>query len=197
MWHADIQDIEKGKGQKFSIREKQRVLTFAEVIDKWQNDTAFRTFFIALLAEAPFRAFFWETPPITHPTWYRPFEFVLIDSPVLANVRAEPHYFEKYFKEPVEDVVTFPNLGKDALLVVPSPVVSLSAYPHLAAFVRNAPASQIHTLWQAVGKVMEKQVDDQPVWLSTSGLGVYWLHIRLDSRPKYYQYLPYKYDERQ
>ena len=26
------------------------------------------------------------------------------------------------------------------------------------------------------------------VWMSTSGLGVYWLHVRLDSRPKYYQF---------
>lgn len=26
------------------------------------------------------------------------------------------------------------------------------------------------------------------VWLSTSGLGVYWLHFRIDARPKYYQY---------
>jgi len=29
-------------------------------------------------------------------------------------------------------------------------------------------------------------------WLSTSGLGVGWLHVRLDSRPKYYTYEPYK-----
>ncbi|MDF9799652.1 hypothetical protein OKW21_004915 [Catalinimonas alkaloidigena] len=28
--------------------------------------------------------------------------------------------------------------------------------------------------------------------MSTSGLGVYWLHIRLDSRPKYYQFDPYR-----
>lgn len=191
MWNADIQDIEKGKGQKFFIREAQRILSFAEVIDQWQKDTAFRTFFMALLAEAPFRAFFWETPPITHPTWHRPFEFVLIDSPALAHVQAEPHFFEKYFKEATEEVIAFSNLGKDALLVVPSPVTTLSAYPHLAAFVRHAPVSQVHMLWQQVGKAMEKQVSDQPIWLSTSGLGVYWLHIRLDSYPKYYQYLPY------
>jgi hypothetical protein len=29
------------------------------------------------------------------------------------------------------------------------------------------------------------------MWLSTSGLGVAWLHIRLDSTPKYYQHQPY------
>lgn len=30
------------------------------------------------------------------------------------------------------------------------------------------------------------------LWCSTSGLGVYWLHIRLDQYPKYYTYRPYK-----
>jgi hypothetical protein len=28
-------------------------------------------------------------------------------------------------------------------------------------------------------------------WISTSGLGVPWVHVRLDSYPKYYQYRPY------
>jgi len=39
---------------------------------------------------------------------------------------------------------------------------------------------------------MQKQISDRPTWLSTAGLGVYWLHLRLDSRPKYYRYQPYK-----
>jgi len=28
--------------------------------------------------------------------------------------------------------------------------------------------------------------------LSTAGMGVYWLHVRLDTRPKYYQHTPYR-----
>ncbi|MGB1216866.1 MAG: DUF6940 family protein [Saprospiraceae bacterium] len=30
------------------------------------------------------------------------------------------------------------------------------------------------------------------MWLSTAGLGVYWLHIRMDNRPKYYKHKAYK-----
>lgn len=30
------------------------------------------------------------------------------------------------------------------------------------------------------------------VWLSTNGVSTAWLHVRLDSRPKYYHYLPYR-----
>jgi hypothetical protein len=192
MWQAKIQDIEKGL--KFTICEQQQVLTFAEVITQWQKEAAFRSFFISLLAEAPYKAFFWETPPVTGTTQHRPFEFVLIDSPALAGAEAEAYYFAEHFKEGTE-VITFSNLGKDALLVVPCPVAPPLAYPHLAAFVRHAPPPQIHALWQAVGDAMEKRLSASPVWLSTSGLGVYWLHVRLDTHPKYYQYQPYKVDE--
>lgn len=30
------------------------------------------------------------------------------------------------------------------------------------------------------------------VWLSTNGVSTAWLHVRLDSRPKYYHYIPYR-----
>ena len=33
---------------------------------------------------------------------------------------------------------------------------------------------------------------DAPAWVSTSGLGVSWLHIRIDTRPKYYSYAPFR-----
>ena len=39
---------------------------------------------------------------------------------------------------------------------------------------------------------MEDRVNEIPVWLSTAGGGVAWLHVRLDDRPKYYSYAPYK-----
>ena len=58
-----------------------------------------------------------------------------------------------------------------------------SAFPKVRAF------------WQEVGKQMEIRLRQDPgrsVWLSTSGLGVYWLHMRLDSYPKYYTHDEYK-----
>ena len=32
---------------------------------------------------------------------------------------------------------------------------------------------------------------DAPTWVSTAGGGVAWLHVRLDSAPKYYTHRPY------
>ena len=94
----------------------------------------------------------------------------------------------------------FPNLGGDAMLVAPKQDPSAPrgelAYAHLANFVRGAPPEQVRRLWAQVGKSMERRVGAEgqagrPVWLSTSGLGVFWLHVRLDRSPKYYTYAPY------
>jgi len=145
------------------------------------------------LCEAAFPAYFWETPPVTVDTVTRPFEFVLVDSPQLAGLEADSSGFAAHFDSADnQDVVTFSNLGNDAILVAPCPRVRLSAYPHLAAFSRDAPWRQQDQLWCRVGHVVEKRLGERPLWLSTSGLGVHWLHIRVDSFPKYYTYRPYR-----
>ena len=80
------------------------------------------------------------------------------------------------------------RMSKDAILIVPQPVAEASAYGHLAAFVRLAPVPQRQSLWSAVGETLGRRVGEKPVWLSTAGTGVSWLHVRLDDRPKYYGY---------
>ena len=158
----------------------------------WSNNSAFRDFFIKLAAQAPFSAFRWETPPVTRTTVGRTFEFVLLDSPTLDR-RVEASAFARHFDNANgRDVLTFANLGGDAIMVVPCPIGPDSAYGHLAAFIRSAPASQVHHLWQAVGNAMSQHLGDAPIWLSTAGMGVSWLHVRMDSRPKYYGYAPFK-----
>jgi len=39
---------------------------------------------------------------------------------------------------------------------------------------------------------MQKRINAKRVWLSTAGMGVSWLHVRLDDRPKYYGHRPYR-----
>jgi hypothetical protein len=177
---------------RYAIALDAAPVTYAEILRRWQNDANFRTFFTGLLADAPFASFRWETPPITTATAKRPFEFVLLDSPELAR-KADRNAFAEHFKRgAVSEVVEFANLGKDAIMVVPCPHGPDSAYVHLAAFVRQAPAPQAHALWSVVGTTMERRLCDRPVWLSTAGAGVAWLHVRLDDRPKYYGHAPYR-----
>jgi hypothetical protein len=58
------------------------------------------------------------------------------------------------------------------------------------------PSGRIDQLNGRVDKSLHALVDvaddANPEWLSTAGAGVSWLHVRLDDRPKYYGYAPYR-----
>ena len=192
MWKSKRELIDDQHIHKISIFTGDKQITYSEVIELWQQDKSFREFFISLLADTPMPAYFWETPPVKEATVNKEFEFVLIDSPKLADIEPDPSDFQQYFESANREVVTFPNLGNDALLIVPCPITDILASTHLAAFVRDAPESQQHLLWQTLGRSLQQKLNKQPIWVSTSGLGVHWLHVRLDSCPKYYCFEPYK-----
>lgn len=192
MWTLHQEIIESKRIKLFSLFSQNKQLTYSQVIQLWQSDRNFCRFFSSTLAESDFPAYFWETPPITVDTVGQPFEFVLVNYPRLQEVSPNPNPFQRYFANADSSVVTFDNLGRDATLVAPCPLAEPSAYTQIANFSRTAPLSQQIALWQAVGKAIANKLDHSPLWISTSGLGVYWLHIRLDSVPKYYSYLPYK-----
>ncbi|MEM7117756.1 MAG: hypothetical protein AAF614_35320 [Chloroflexota bacterium] len=196
MWQADQQFFPDEKLYKIRLIQAESVLSFADVIQNWQVSARFRLFYSSLLATIPFKAIFWETPPVTLATVEQPFEFVAVKSHQLADTMPNSVPFRQYFFASAqldEEVLTFENLGGDAMLVVPRPLPSSFGYAHLVKFLREAPTSQQHAFWQAVGKATEARLGKRPLWLNTSGLGVHWLHVRLDSHPKYYTYAPYKH----
>ena len=193
VWGSEIEELDGGRVRKVTLFGEGAVLSYAEVVENWRRDGAFNAFFSNLLAAAPFPAFFWETPPVTRSTLGRGFECVLIDSLALARMTAAPSAFSRHFAEsPEDEVVDFENLGGDAWLVAPRPLPEAADYPQLAAFLRAAPARQKTALWRRTAEALERRLSEQPLWVSTSGLGVAWLHIRLDSRPKYYVFQPYR-----
>jgi len=178
-----------GRRRHHVVTDGVAPLPVSAALRLWQHDDAFRDLFIEALATSPFQAFRWETPPVTVATVSRPLEFVLVDSPELDRP-ADASAFRSHFTD--APVVTFENLGGDALMIVPCPDAPVDAYAHLAAFVRRGPSAQVHALWTSIGQAVQQRLGDQPLWLSTAGGGVAWLHVRLDSRPKYYAYSPYK-----
>jgi hypothetical protein len=190
-WSASIDPLEGERVHQYRLSDKTGMLTWADVVHLWRRDAAFADWFGGLLAQCPFVAFFWETPPINTDRWQDPFEFVLVDSPTLTGVAAEPRPFRAHLSSP-EPVVQFANLGGDAYLIAPTDRQDATDRAHLAAFVRTAPAQVNRALWKAIGGALRQRVSPEPLWCSTSGLGVYWLHVRLDSYPKYYTYAPYR-----
>jgi hypothetical protein len=191
MWTARSKQLPGGRRIQVAIDCSTGPASVADVLRAWQSDASFRTLFNSLLAEVPYTAFRWETPPVTSASVSQPFEFVLLDSADLVR-RPDPEAFVEHFGKGVEGVAVFPNLGGDAIMVVPCPVGDVLAYGHLAAFVRLAPEAQRHAFWKSVGVAMSRRIGAKPVWLSTAGAGVSWLHVRLDNRPKYYGFGPYR-----
>jgi hypothetical protein len=168
-------------------------LSVSDVLRLWRADAGFRSFFTESVRDSGFDAFFWETPPVTLSTLRRAFEFVVVDGASLGSLRPDPQPFSEHFSSrSVPSVLSFPNLSGDATLVVPAPVAAdYTCYTHLGSFLRSVPSQQVDLLWQTVGAAMQRRVSAAPVWLSTAGMGVSWLHLRLDSRPKYYRHQPY------
>lgn len=163
---------------------------FADVFEGFR-DGALAEAWSRFLADCPFEGFCLETPPIVRATLAAPFECVLVRSPALARIRPDAGPFEAHFRAAVH-AVTFESLGRDALLVAPTPGTAAEDFAHLARFVRTASVEQQRGLWREVAHAVERRVSETvPFWLSTAGLGVSWLHVRLDARPKYYRYRPY------
>jgi hypothetical protein len=180
-----------GQVTKLRLLADDRALRHAEVLALWQTSHEFRRMFLDALAGQPFAAFRWETPAITAATIEREFECVVIDAPELLT-SPDQDAFDEHFERGVEGVVVFPNLRGDATLIAPCPVAPAEIYAHLAAFVRGAPEPQQHALVEQIGRVTQRLLSTRPIWLSTAGAGVAWLHVRLDTRPKYYAHLPYR-----
>jgi hypothetical protein len=177
------------RADRYLLFSNGSTVTYRQALSWWQDKPGFTGCFTATLMDSPFQTLRWETPPITSDTVDQPFEYVLLDSPWLDSApdtrTCSVHFIGA-------DVVTFPNLGADAMLVVPTPLNEDSAYTHLSAFLRSAPTTQINHLWRTLGIETQARLCDEPLWISTAGGGVAWLHIRLDSYPKYYGHTPYK-----
>lgn len=196
MWSADTNQLDPPT-RKSIIHWNGAPLSARKAYELCSSSATFRQAFIDELCAVPFSAYFWETPPLTADTAERIFEYVVTDAPKLAMVLPEVQAFSEHFGKDAsgDGIVTFENLGRDAMLVVPCPIAEHARYTHLAAFVRGAPQAQVHALLSALGRAVLARMSERPLWVSTAGMGVYWLHVRLDSRPKYYRHTPYASDD--
>lgn len=168
-------------------------LSRGEVLKLWSVDDGFCAAFTAALTASTFDAFFWETPSFATPSLAQPFECVLVRAASLADVAADPKPFEQPLRagRVAADVISFASLGGDADLIVPRD--RGGSYAHLAAFLRTAPPAQVREVWRLTAQTaLSRVAKGRRVWISTSGLGVYWTHVRIDTRPKYYSFRPYQ-----
>ncbi|CAG8764006.1 12329_t:CDS:1 [Dentiscutata erythropus] len=151
------------------------------------------TFKIALNdATNELSAYFWECPPVSKESTNKPFEFVVTKSKQLSYIKQDYSSFkEKIIEDLNKDVFSFSNLGKDATLIIPKPCHDLD-YKNLSNFTINAPKEQQIKFWQEVANKLTENLEfGTSKWLSTNGLGVHYLHVRIDDKPKNYSWQEY------
>lgn len=169
-------------------------LRVRDVLRLWRDAPGFAHAFSAHLAAHPAPALRWETPGLVAGDLDRLYEHALIDAPALAGRAPDQAAFASALAAlgPAEAAARFSNLGGDAVLVAPAALSDPSDCTDLAAFCRAAPPARAAGFWRAVAEAVLARVSERPVWLSTAGGGVAWLHVRLDDRPKYYAHAPYR-----
>jgi hypothetical protein len=158
---------------------------------------------IDVLRTVPYEAYFWECAPVLQGST-APFEFTIVDDVVgcFAGMRPDRLAFSEHFHKNTNNVVDFANLSGDARLVVPCPLLDDAEQRmlHVGSFVRGSVADdeyiQARNLFRRVGQLATARLAQntpkrRPLWVSTSGLGIPWLHVRLSDTPKYYRHTPY------
>jgi len=159
-----------------------------------------------------FNGYFFETKGVSQSSAFTAqFEFVMVNSPSLyefAENAPDPQTFSehltKYLPSSEGSACSFWNLSRDAILIAPRHNIDYTSdgtavfkiCSHLGAFLRGATTVESVQLWHLVAQKYVEAIQaaekGRRVWLSTSGNSVAWLHFRLDSRPKYYAYAPFK-----
>ncbi|RHZ36563.1 DUF6940 family protein [endosymbiont GvMRE of Glomus versiforme] len=140
-------------------------------------------------------AYFWECPPITKNTLNKPFECVVIKSKSLDGITPNHSPFQKHINDKKNSFTS--NSGN--ILIIPLPEKNENNeeldYKNLTSFIQNVPdtSEQKQTFWQEVAHQLEANLEsNNPRWLSTHGLGISWLHVRIDKQPIYYSWNEYK-----
>ena len=108
------------------------------------------------------------------------FRFAIFDSKTLSKRKQDNAAFNGKINCS-KNVISFPSLSNDILLVVPCRKSQSVDYTSLSTFSRTASIMQQMSFWKKVGDII-KEGD----WVSTSGLGVSWLHLRIAKKPKHY-----------
>ena len=170
-------------GDLAGVSVREAAAACVREVPTWLSDI------LDVLADAPYASAKWELPPLD-PAADRPFEFVLIDCPALERP-PDPSPFAEHLAAGGPHAV-FDNLRGDATLVVPTDREGGSPYTHLLSYVRAAPRGDATGLLRGSFAALWQRSRVQKRWLSTAGLGVPWLHVRIDSRPKYYGWPEYR-----
>jgi hypothetical protein len=185
------------------LRKDMELLTYGEVLtllaSSGADGKALRSFFAKVLAGED------KLIPFSQDTLSsRVFEFVSIEAPEMGVKQTDGEAFDDKLHQHkgTHDVVQFMTPSKppkETALLAPAlaPGTPLSVYRSIGSFFLGAPAEQVDNILRKLGVEIHERMRvrgdvSKPLWVSTAGYDVAWLHLRLDDFPKYYRCKEYK-----
>lgn len=161
-----------------------------------------------IMETVEFDQVYFECPAMSHATSKEnQFEFVLIDAPEIvkfvnsrAGQRSMDSFRDIFAGNTRGMALSFMNISKESWLVAPrkDPEREQRTYTHLKPFAEGANENEIVALWGELCRKLNELMEEdkqRSYYLSTNGLSVAWLHIRIDETPKYYNYQKYRENE--
>ena len=112
-----------------------------------------------------------------------------IEDERLLTAKEDLKPFSEHFNKNKDEkyAISFPNLSGDTMLVVPIPRKS-KRFTNMFYFMNSASEIQKRELWKKVAIEARKFLkNNENIWISTHGLGVNYLHVRICNTPKYYE----------
>ena len=163
------------------VKSKAPSYTWKHELTKWEDGSV-----LTYPSSMSQTRFFWETAPLT--SLNSPFKQRFVKAPQLKSLKEDYSAFQSHFKNlnPRTSVVSFWNKSGDTRLIVPVPLQG-HTYTTLKEFIDTAPRSQRIAFWKKAAKEIKKLVKVSPLWVSTHGLGVPFLHLRISDSPKYFK----------
>lgn len=158
-----------------------------QVLEEWENGN------YPKLPSNIKKPFLWRTSVINNKINKKYKEEFLEDIRLESHTRQDLLTYKEHFKKNNKYAIAFPNLSKDTMLVVPQPRKG-KQFTNLYYFMKNASIVQQKELWKLVVKQIRKMLEKhENIWVSSQGLGVDYIHIRICSFPKYYEKSKLKY----
>lgn len=158
--------------------------TWNQVLDEWENGI-----FLRIPSDIK-SAFIWRTSVINSKKDLEYKDEFIIDKR-LPNKKQDLKPFSQHLskKKNLNEKygISFPNLSGDTILVIPKPKKGKD-YTSIFYFIKNSSLLQQREFWKIVAKEIKKMLKKYDnIWVSTHGLGVDYLHVRICSYPKYYE----------
>ena len=157
-------------------------MKWSEVLSQWESGNYRK---IPSNIKSPY---FWRTSVLNSKRDLEYKEEFLEDERLL-NKKQGVKPFSEYLDKNKDEkyAISFPNLSGDTTLVIPIPRKS-KKFTNLFHFMNKASEIQKRELWKKVALEANKMLkNNENIWISTHGLEVNYLHVRICNNPKYYE----------